>query len=244
MKKVIKFQIKSDFAFFKDNLGLRGNFSYPMIHKPALLGILGAIMGYKGFLDYKKDTKIEYLDKLEEVKVGIKTYSLNNESVEIITNDSTLLGITSDRQKTIQNKDIVLSNQKYDIYLSIEENNLYEEILKRLKNRDFHYQPYLGRTSFLATINNVEEIEIVDNKTSETLFNSEDLIDLEEEGMDTEDYEGKIVGSNFILPVSSNTQNGIYEDIKEFSCYQYIEKETFENTSYLELENKEKIYIF
>lgn len=254
MKKIIKFQITSDFAFFKDNLGMRGNFSYPVIHKPAVLGILGAICGYKGFLDYKKDTNIEYLEKLSNLKVGIKTHSLNNENVEIITNDSTLLGITSDRQKTIQNKDIVLSNQKYDIYLSFpkEKEDLYKEILERLSNREFHYQPYLGRTSFLATIGNVEEIDIVDkiqtNKEDcifmETVFKNKYLIDLEEEELDKDDYKDTMVGGNFRLPTKSNMNNAVYEEIEDFTCYQYIYKESFDDEGFLSLKNKENIFVF
>ena len=55
MNKVISIDLKADFGFFKkpdtnDPIYLTFN----MLHKPALLGILGAILGLMGFSEAKK----------------------------------------------------------------------------------------------------------------------------------------------------------------------------------------------
>ena len=85
MEKIISIDLKADFGFFKkpdtnDPIYLTFN----MLHKPALLGILGAILGLGGFSEAKeeepkpkKGEKIktilpEYFKKLNDLKIGIK----------------------------------------------------------------------------------------------------------------------------------------------------------------------------
>ena len=90
MNKVISIDLKADFGFFKkpdtnDPIYLTFN----MLHKPALLGILGAILGLMGFSEAKKKVKKgkknnepvvidkeellpEYYRKLKNLKVGVK----------------------------------------------------------------------------------------------------------------------------------------------------------------------------
>jgi len=71
MQKLISIDLKADFGFFRKpdaNVGI--NLSYNMLHKPALLGILGAIIGLEG---YKELGKIpEYYEKLKDLQVGIE----------------------------------------------------------------------------------------------------------------------------------------------------------------------------
>jgi CRISPR-associated protein Cas5h len=70
-RKIISFDLKADFAFFKKpdiNVGLQ--LSYNMLHKPALLGILGAIIGLEG---YKRKGELpQYYQVLKEISVGIE----------------------------------------------------------------------------------------------------------------------------------------------------------------------------
>ena len=57
-KRLISFDLKADFGCLKKpdvNDGLM--LSFNMLHKPALMGILGAIVGEKGFYDDEKLSK-------------------------------------------------------------------------------------------------------------------------------------------------------------------------------------------
>jgi CRISPR-associated protein Cas5h len=70
MEKLVSINIKSDFGFLKkpdtnDPIYLTFN----MLHKPSLLGILGAIIGEKGF--QKHGEMPEYYRKLKGLKVSI-----------------------------------------------------------------------------------------------------------------------------------------------------------------------------
>ena len=71
MKKLISFIIKADKGFLKKpdiNDGIY--LTYNMLHKPAILGILGAIIGLEG---YKQNGVLpEYYLKLKDIPIGIK----------------------------------------------------------------------------------------------------------------------------------------------------------------------------
>lgn len=69
--KLISFDIFAEMGFFKKpdiNSGVY--LTYNMLHKPALLGILGAVIGLSG---YKENGKLpEYYNILRELRVGIQ----------------------------------------------------------------------------------------------------------------------------------------------------------------------------
>lgn len=70
MQKLISFDIKADFGMLKKpDTNEPVYLTFNMLHKPALLGILGAIAGMKGFT--KNGELPEYYQQLKNVKVGI-----------------------------------------------------------------------------------------------------------------------------------------------------------------------------
>jgi CRISPR-associated protein Cas5h len=71
MERLISIDLKSDFGFFrKPDVNNTVNLSYNMLHKPALLGILGAVVGLDG---YKEKGKIpRYYEVLKDLRIGIE----------------------------------------------------------------------------------------------------------------------------------------------------------------------------
>lgn len=75
--KVLKFNLSGDFAFFKNEVMNDIYDTYPHIHKPALLGLFGAILGYDGYAQTQKvfgktdNSYPEYYQKLKDLKVAI-----------------------------------------------------------------------------------------------------------------------------------------------------------------------------
>ena len=66
---ILKFNISGQFAFFKDKITTRNNQSYPSIHKPAILGIIGSILGKSGFSDFKESFYFKkYVRLLKAIK--------------------------------------------------------------------------------------------------------------------------------------------------------------------------------
>ena len=72
--KLVSFDLKADFGFFKKPDINDIYLTYNMLHKPALLGILGAIVGLQGFQE--NSILPVYYQKLKHLKVGISP--LNN----------------------------------------------------------------------------------------------------------------------------------------------------------------------
>ena len=70
-QRLISFDLKADFGCMKKpdvNDGLMLTFN--MLHKPALLGILGAIVGLKGYSKNKEFP--EYYTVFKDLKIGIE----------------------------------------------------------------------------------------------------------------------------------------------------------------------------
>ncbi|MFR6330936.1 MAG: type I-B CRISPR-associated protein Cas5b [Eisenbergiella sp.] len=69
--EILKFNLKGSHAFFKvPEVNTYYYFTYGNIHKVALLGMLGAIMGYKGYQIEDKDYP-EFYEKLQYLNVSI-----------------------------------------------------------------------------------------------------------------------------------------------------------------------------
>ena len=69
--KLISFDLKADFAFFRiPDTNATINLSYNIIHRPAVLGVLGAILGLDG---YKEKGKLpQYYEVLKDVRIGVE----------------------------------------------------------------------------------------------------------------------------------------------------------------------------
>ncbi len=143
MKRLVSFTIKAELGMFKKpDINDKIFISYNMIHKPYLMGILGAIMGYAGHNQNQDKTQMpEYYQKLKNLKVGI---SPSNEhggifKKEFILFNNTINGTTANiREQT-------LINPAYRIYLELDED---DTLIERLKKNEAIYPPYMGKNEF------------------------------------------------------------------------------------------------
>ena len=164
-RKLISIDISSLFAFFKkpdNNEGII--FTYNFIHKPALLGIFGSIIGLKGFYQaYEKTVRakkmessdkiklLEYYECLSSLKIGIKPLNSKEgyfHKTIIKYNNST--GHASKEQGgnlIIEEQTIIKPSYRIFVLLEIDnenERNLYIN----LKNSESVYIPYAGKNDF------------------------------------------------------------------------------------------------
>jgi CRISPR-associated protein Cas5h len=245
---ILKFNVSGRFAFFKDKITTRNNSSYKSIHRPNILGILGSILGKSGFSDFKELGYIEYLRDLNEIKVGIK---INSEIkfMEVITNDSTSLGITARPGVVLQNTERLLENPNFDIYLDIQDKELYNEIKETLIKRNYIFNPVLGKSYLAATITNVEEltqqeefnIKMDSENNSYYVKSLFPVVYLDEEIKDYDLDEFDEIGTKMILPVSSNS-SGMYNDYLELTYNNYMDKSYLEYNDNLKVVDNEIIF--
>ncbi len=72
--KILKFRLWGETAFFKKpDVNTYLYFTYSNIHKVALLGMFGAVLGYKGYNQMTKEEDLpEFYERLKKLKVGIE----------------------------------------------------------------------------------------------------------------------------------------------------------------------------
>ncbi len=148
--KLISFDIQADFAFFrKPETNNTINLSYNIIHRPAVLGILGAILGLDG---YKEKGKLPaYYEILKDIKIGIEplNHDKGNYSKTNIKYSNTV-GYAN-KGTNFLTEELTLVEPSYRIYLLFDESiSEQSQLFASIKKGQTEYIPYLGKNEFTA----------------------------------------------------------------------------------------------
>ncbi|MEN2434622.1 type I-B CRISPR-associated protein Cas5b [Weeksellaceae bacterium A-14] len=148
--KLISFDLQADFAFFrKPETNSTINLSYNVIHKPVILGVLGAIIGLDG---YKEKGKLpEYYQKLKDLKVGIEPlmHDKGNYAKTNIKYSNTV-GYAN-KGTNFLTEELTLVNPAYRIYLLLDDQNeRHSQLSDSLRKGESVYIPYMGKNEFTA----------------------------------------------------------------------------------------------
>jgi CRISPR-associated protein Cas5h len=181
--KLISFDVASNFGFFrKPETNNTLNVSYNMIHKPAILGLLGAVIGLKGY--EKKDELPEYYQKLSGLKVGIAPLEHDSGNFpKTPIKYSNTVGYAN-KGSNFLTEELTLIAPKYKVYLLLDDTVVEQQKLyKNIKERKAEYIPYFGKNEFTAWWENFEEYQFelaiisVDQKVQiQTLFIKNQII--------------------------------------------------------------------
>ncbi len=185
--KFIKFTLEGKTAFFKKpDVNSVVYYTYGNIHKVALLGLLGAILGYRGYnwqslakkLNIEEQVYPEFYSKLQCLDIGIVPKShIFNKKKQYFNNS---VGYASKEQGgNLLVNEIWLENPSWDIYIPLKDKES-NKIAEALVNNSFVYLPYLGKNDHFANISNVQIIKGEDNECSDiskidSLFIREDF---------------------------------------------------------------------
>ncbi len=172
--KILKFTLEGKTAFFKKpDVNTYLYFTYGNIHKVALLGIFGAILGYKGYNQMRNDNSSkksnkknsediffpEFYSRLQNIKISIVPKNRNGfipKKVQIFNNS---VGYASKEQGgNLIIKEQWLENPAWDIYVLVD-NEESEKISEYILNNKCVYQPYLGKNDHYANIKEAELLE-------------------------------------------------------------------------------------
>lgn len=163
MKKLISFTIKAEKGFLKKpdiNDGIY--LTYNMLHKPAILGILGAIIGLEG---YKKNGELPvYYNELRNIPVGVKPIGAekgNFQKTKITYNNTT--GFASNEtggNLIITEQTLIKPSYKIYLLLDLEKENE-KKLYQNIKEQKAEYLPYLGKNDYSLwwNKNEVEEYD-------------------------------------------------------------------------------------
>lgn len=183
---VVKFKLSGKTAFFKQpDVNSYIYFSYGQIHKVALIGLLGAIMGYSGYNQAslsselkrvgKKAPKVElpeFYKRLNGLKVGIEPLANNgifSKKIQVYNNS---VGYAShETGGNLIIKEQWLENVSWNIYILI---NDYESrsIANKLRDMECEFIPYLGKNDHPATISDVEILKVDEVNNDKVVISS------------------------------------------------------------------------
>jgi len=149
-EKLVSFDLYANFGFFRKPETNEGvNLSFNMMHKPALLGILGAIIGLDGYKEKGKEP--EYLQKLKSLKLGIKPLDDENGNFQkIVIKYSNTVGYAN-KGTNYLTEEATLIKPGFRCYLLLDLSN--EDHIKLgeyLKEGKAEYLPYFGKNEFYA----------------------------------------------------------------------------------------------
>ena len=182
--KALSFEISGKTAIFKKpDVNSYAYFTYNNIHKPALLGILGAIIGLGGYTKlYDGNRKAkedksgyndgfpDYYEKLKDLKISIIPLVKNGYFSKKIQTFNNSVGYASFEQGgNLIVREQWLENPKWQIIILKNDTDEYKKIKEYLLNKKAVYIPYLGKNDHFANIDFVKEINLSISENLDTL---------------------------------------------------------------------------
>ena len=170
--EILKFKLSGKNAFFKKpEVNTYCYFTYGNIHRIALLGILGAILGYKGYSQMKDILSIkeeidlkpaypEFYEKLKELKIAILPLNpkgVITKKIQIFNNSTGAGSKELDKKNKIEYgvnlivKEQWLENPKWEICILLDCEEA-KKIKEAIQNRKCKFYPYLGTNDHFADI--------------------------------------------------------------------------------------------
>ena len=164
VNKIISFDISSDFGMFKKpDVNNPAYFTFNIIPKTYILGILGAVVGLKGYSQMKgSDAYPEFYKELQDLPIGIVPYGNKGVFDKRIIKYNNTVGYANKQGGTLNIIEQTLITPKYRIYIGLDLSN---EINKKLdkylsaKPVEYEYIPYMGKNEFRLTIDEVQPFE-------------------------------------------------------------------------------------
>lgn len=169
MKKLVSVDTYAQFGFLKKpdiNDGIY--LTYNMLHKPAIQGILGAILGLDGYsIEGSMNEKEipEYRRKLVDLKISLQPLnSVNGNFKKDVIRYTNTVGYASKEEGNVlivNEQTLIKPSYRIFIYFDTQQ-ELQDELFKRLKNQEAEYIPYLGKNDHQLWWNNYIEWNIVE----------------------------------------------------------------------------------
>lgn len=273
MNKIISIDLHADFGFLKKpDTNDPVYFTYNMLHKPALLGILGAILGLGGFSEAKKYVKPsgknkdikpvnkrdflpEYYQVLEGLKIGIKPLSdeKGNFQKTIIKYNNGVGYANLDGGNMIITEQTLIK-PSFCCYILLEEKNaVHQKLYESLKQNKAEFLPYLGKNDFSIWWNGFEEFDFNEFNSTDSGFKCKSIFAKNiaaKEGLEELDYMQILMGeqgNTFVyfenLPFNYDL-NLMQYNFKPFVFTDWNIKQNYPINSLYQLSNDEIIQLF
>ena len=178
--RVLRFELKGETAFFKKpDVNVYAYFTYSHIHKIALFGILGSILGLGGYMQQyngnfplaanrkkaeKQQTFPEFYEVFQHARVSIVPHGDRGYFTKKIQIFNNTVGYASQEEGKVLNiREQWLEKPNWKIYVADDaglKEPIFEKLSDYLLNSQSVYMPYLGKNDHPATISNPKLVEV------------------------------------------------------------------------------------
>lgn len=171
--KALKFTLSGETAFFKKpDVNTYLYFTYGNIHKIAILGLIGAVIGLEGYNFQDKKEFPQFYSELNSLNISIVPRNERGyipKKVQVFNNS---VGYASKEEGgNLIIKEQWLERPKWDIYILIDDNKNIDKITDNFLKNSFVYMPYLGKNDHYANITDAELVDL-DEVTGSEKVNS------------------------------------------------------------------------
>lgn len=252
MKRLISFDIKADFGFLKKpDTNEPMYLTFNMIHKPFVLGLLGAILGEQGF--QKNEVLPNYYLKLKDTPISIKP--LNDEKGNfqktVIKYNNGVGYASKETGGNLIVTEQTLVKPSYRIYLLTDN----QELIRRIQNCEAEFLPYLGKNDFSlwwekesVQFYDYEEFEPKENYKINSIFIKQSTVkEGKAEIKNLDFWEMDFTGSEFMyferLPTGYDEELYQYE-YQPFVLSTFKLRKDYRIDNLYQLDNNEVIQVF
>lgn len=187
--EALSFTLSGDTAMFrKPDVNKTTYFTFMNIHKPALLGIFGALIGLNGYSDCLENNKEypEYYSQFMDLSIAIipifqpKQFSFST-TIQTYTNTT---GLASKEQGgTLIIKEQWLKKPCWKIIVQNDDSDAFKLLKQALIQQESHFEPYLGKNNHPAVFSEVvvspiKEINKDEYVVLQSLSFSENILDI------------------------------------------------------------------
>jgi len=164
--KIISFDISSDFGMFKKpDVNNPAYFTFNIIPKTQILGILGAIIGLDGYNQMKEsDDYPEFYRELQDLFIGLIPYGNKGVYQKRLIKYNNTIGYANKDGGTLNIIEQTLIEPKYKIYIGLDLSKESHQKLNEFideKVVQYEYIPYMGKNEFRLDIDEVKHFEDV-----------------------------------------------------------------------------------
>lgn len=164
-KEAIKFKLSGDYALFKKPFANNQPQSFVIPPKTAILGMIGAMMGWSKE-DYVKNLPFDKFlyavrlltSKIKKEPVGINL--MQGKNGKFTFNENPISNPSPDRGQRSPTRYEFIKNIEWEIFLIVEDQTIQKKLFERLEKKGFVYNPNLGMQQLFARIESEEIIDV------------------------------------------------------------------------------------
>lgn len=176
--KALRFRLSGKTGFFKQpDVNTYLYYTYGQIHRIAILGLLGAIVGYKGYNEKDRGKYPEFYKKLKDLKISVVSEGNNgvfDRKLQVFNNSTAFASNHQGGNLVI--RQVWLENPSWLIYILLDSDQS-EMIKEYILNKKTIFTPYLGTNDHMANISDckIVDLEKSDENIIDSLFWDEDF---------------------------------------------------------------------